>query len=159
MSDLISQIQIDEIQAEPTFADWQEFQAWLDSLPADEPLYFPDGEQGLTRKPRPSRGYSSPHYSNRGIFLFFFRIWLDCQFGRRAARLTFCHALQLSCHKKIGMAFATQQTACHKKFGTRIIFWKILFFRFTPLTRPADRVYQRHTGSRKTITVEKSRRR
>lgn len=68
MSDLISQIQIDEIQAEPTFADWQEFQAWLDSLPADEPLYFPDGEQGLTRKPRPSRGYSSPHYSNRGIF-------------------------------------------------------------------------------------------
>lgn len=45
MSDLISQIQIDEIQAEPTFADWQEFQAWLDSLPADEPLYFPSDEE------------------------------------------------------------------------------------------------------------------
>ena len=44
MSDLISQIQIDEIQAEPTFADWQEFQNWLDSLPADEPLYFPGDE-------------------------------------------------------------------------------------------------------------------
>ena len=45
MSDLISQIQIDEIQTEPTFADWQEFQAWLDSLPADEPLYFPSDEE------------------------------------------------------------------------------------------------------------------
>ena len=59
MSDLISQIQIDEIQAEPTFADWQEFQAWLDNLPADEPLYFPGDEQGLTAKmavgARPSR--------------------------------------------------------------------------------------------------------
>jgi hypothetical protein len=45
MSDLISQIQIDEIvNYEPTFEDWQEFQQWLDSLPADEPLYFPSDE-------------------------------------------------------------------------------------------------------------------
>ena len=44
MSDMISQIQIDEIQAEPTFADWAEYQEWLASLPADEPLYFPDDE-------------------------------------------------------------------------------------------------------------------
>jgi hypothetical protein len=53
MSDLISQIQIDEIQAEPTFANWgdeptfanwAEYKTWLDSLPDEEPLYFPGDE-------------------------------------------------------------------------------------------------------------------
>lgn len=43
MSDLINQIQIDEIRNdEPTFADWAEYQEWLATLPADEPLYFPE---------------------------------------------------------------------------------------------------------------------
>lgn len=42
---LAQQIQVEEIRNdEPTFADWQEYQVWLDSLPADEPLYFPDDE-------------------------------------------------------------------------------------------------------------------
>jgi hypothetical protein len=63
MNDFISEIQCDELDYQPTAADWAEYQDWLDSQPErDEDFYVPEDFEECEEDPIDLYGGDDSHY-------------------------------------------------------------------------------------------------
>lgn len=62
MNDFISEIQCDELDYQPTAADWAEYADWLDGKQSEDDIYFPEDFEEYDIDPIDLYGGDDSHY-------------------------------------------------------------------------------------------------